>query len=153
MIERAHWLEVLCLTLALALTIACGGPAPEAEESAEDATASSESAERPNGVIVNEPGATPGYVLFAPLLSDTTYLVDNDGLVVHTWKSPYAPQGFFYLRDNGHLLRGARMESSIFQGGGAGGRLEEYTWDGEHGVVDLSGRRCRWPTRGVHVGR
>ena len=113
--------------------MACGGLPPEAEDSVEDVTAPAapESAERPSGVIVNEPGATPGYVLFAPLLSDTTYLVDNEGLVVHTWKSPYAPQGFVSLRDNGHLLRGARMESSIFKGGGAGGRLEEYTWDGE----------------------
>ena len=127
MIERARWLGVLCFVLA----IACGGNAPETEESVEDVTASSESAERPSGVIVNEPGATPGYVLFTPLLSDTTYLVDNEGLVVHTWKSPYAPQAFVYLRDNGNLLRGARMESQIFQGGGAGGRLEEYTWDGE----------------------
>ena len=128
MIERAYWLGVLCLTLTLALVMACGGEAPESEELNEDVAAP---VERPSGVIVNKSGATPGYVLFAPLLSDTTYLVDNEGLVVHTWKSPYAPQGFVYLRDNGHLLRGARMESSIFQGGGAGGRLEEYTWDGE----------------------
>jgi len=123
MIERAHWLGVPCLAIA----IACGGDAP----SVENVTTSAESAERLSGVIVNERGATPGYVLFTPLLSDITYLVDNEGLVVHTWKSPYAPQGFTYLRDNGHLLRGAHMDSSIFKGGGAGGRLEEYTWDGE----------------------
>ncbi len=52
MIERAHWPGVLCLTLALALAIACGSEAPETEESVEDVTApaASESAERPNGV-------------------------------------------------------------------------------------------------------
>ena len=85
MFERAHWLGVLCLTLTLALAMACGGDAPEAEESVEDVTAPAapERAERPSGVIVSEPGATPGYVLFTPLLSDTTYLVDNEGLVVH----------------------------------------------------------------------
>ena len=127
MIERVRWLAVLCLALAMA----CGGVAPESEEPTEDVAASPEIAERPSGVIVRKPGATPGYVLFTPLLSDTTYLIDAEGLVVHTWKSPYAPQAFVFLRDNGHLLRGARMESSVFQGGGAGGRLEEYTWDGE----------------------
>ncbi len=92
MIERAHWLGVLCLTLALALTMACGGDAPPSEELNEDVAAP---AERPNGVIVNEPGATLGYVLFAPLLSETKYLVDNDVLVVQTLKRTYAPQGFF----------------------------------------------------------
>lgn len=127
--ERANWGGVVCL----AATIACGGGSPPSTQTEENASVPSaaDAAERPSGVIVSSDEATPGYVLFSPLLSDTTYLLDNDGLVVHTWKSPYAPQGFVYLRDNGNLLRGARVESSIFNGGGAGGRLEEYTWDGE----------------------
>ena len=29
--------------------------------------------------------SSPGYVLFSPLLSGTTYLVDTSGRVVHTW--------------------------------------------------------------------
>jgi hypothetical protein len=52
--------------------------------------------------------AEPGYVLYAPLLSDTTYLIDAKGAVVHTWKSDYSPSGTVYLLDNGNLLRGAR---------------------------------------------
>ncbi len=119
MIERRYWIGICCLLAALG----CSSSTPEPVENAVDV--------RPSGVIIREAGVTPGYVLHTPLMSDTTYLVDNDGLVVHTWKSPYTPQAFVYLRDNGHLLRGAHLESPIFKGGGSGGRLEEYTWDGE----------------------
>jgi len=119
MIERRYWIGICCLLVALG----CSSSTPEPVENAVDV--------RPSGTIIHEAGVTPGYVLHTPLMSDTTYLVDNDGLVVHTWKSPYAPQAFVYLRDNGYLLRGAHLESPIFKGGGSGGRLEEYTWDGE----------------------
>jgi hypothetical protein len=36
-------------------------------------------------------GSSPGYVLFAPLLSGTTYVIDTSGRVVHTWRSEFAP--------------------------------------------------------------
>ena len=47
---------------------------------------------------------TPGYVMFSPLVSDTTYLVDRNGQVVHFWSSEYAA-GSEYLLDDGSLLR------------------------------------------------
>jgi hypothetical protein len=37
-----------------------------------------EAANEPRGVRVKTDQATPGYLLFAPLNSDTTYLIDND---------------------------------------------------------------------------
>jgi hypothetical protein len=36
-----------------------------------------------------------------------------------------------YLLDNGHLLRTGRHPEIPFRGGGQGGRLQEFTWDGE----------------------
>ena len=70
--------------------------------------------------------------MFAPLLSDVTYLIDEDGQVVHTWKSDYAPSGSVYFLENGNLLRTAReMELKTFSGGGQGGRIQEFTWDGQ----------------------
>lgn len=84
------------------------------------------------GLKHNSNEASPGYVLYAPLLSGTTYLIDNTGAVVHTWTSDYAPAGSVYLLDNGHLLRGAREPNvPIYKGGGQGGRLQEFSWDGE----------------------
>ena len=84
------------------------------------------------GLIRNTDRATPGYTMYGGLLSDTTYLIDDNGLVVHTWKSDYAPSGTAYLLDNGNILRGARQpEVEVFNGGGQGGRIQEITWDGE----------------------
>jgi hypothetical protein len=73
-----------------------------------------------------------GYVLFSPLLSTTTYLIDRRGRVVHRWDSDRPPGASVYLLENGHLLRCERFsDTPMFQAGGEGGRLREYTWDGE----------------------
>jgi hypothetical protein len=86
----------------------------------------------PRGLISKTDEATPGYVMFSPLQSDTTYLVDMDGKVVHVWASEYGPSGWLYLKDNGNLVRGGRQpDAPVFGGGGQGGRLQEFTWDGE----------------------
>ncbi len=86
----------------------------------------------PRGIISKSSEATPGYVFFCPLLSTTTYLINLDGEVVHTWESQYGPSGFVYLKDNGNLLRGGRdPKAPVFGGGGQGGLIEEFSWDGE----------------------
>ena len=91
-----------------------------------------EEPQEPRGLLVSTHRAAPGYVLFAPLLSGTTYLVDGEGSVVHTWQSRFAPGGSVYLLDNGHLLRtGRAWDVPVFKGGGQGGRIQEFTWDGE----------------------
>ncbi len=79
------------------------------------------------------PGRAPGgYVLFSPLLSYTTYLVDRAGRVVHTWESDFPPGVSEYLLDDGRLLRCARQpEAPVFHQGGSGGRIQEFGWDGE----------------------
>jgi hypothetical protein len=89
-------------------------------------------AAEPRGVRVRTEAATPGYLLFAPLNSDTTYLVDNDGRVVRTWKSDLAPGASVVMLDNGHVMRaGFEPKTQGFSGGGQGGRLQEFTFDGE----------------------
>jgi len=86
----------------------------------------------PRGLRFSSAEVEPGYVLYAPLLSDTTYLIDTNATVVHAWKSDYAPSGTIYLLDNGNLLRGAREpDIKVFKGGGQGGRLQEFSWDGK----------------------
>jgi hypothetical protein len=91
-----------------------------------------EKPEEPRGLVVSTPRATPGYVLFAPLLSGTTYLIDGDGSVVHTWQTEFAPGASVYLLDNGHLLRTVRAwDVPVFKGGGQGGGIKEFTWEGE----------------------
>jgi hypothetical protein len=86
----------------------------------------------PRGLIRNEPGATPGYVLFQPSGAGTVYLVDNDGRAVHLWQTSQAPGGDLELLPNGRLLRGARDPEQLgFKTGGTGGLLQELDWDGE----------------------
>ena len=65
--------------------------------------AASESNE-PRGLRVKTDAATPGYTLFSPLTSGTTYLIDIDGQVVRTWESDFGPSGWVYMLDNGHLM-------------------------------------------------
>jgi len=85
----------------------------------------------PRGLVTRESGVTPGYVLFNPLLSDTTYLVDNAGDVVHRWKSKYSPGGGMYLLPSGNLMRTGRdPERLLFRAGGTGGILQEIDWEG-----------------------
>jgi hypothetical protein len=93
-------------------------PAPSARSASATAT--------PSG----SPGSADGYVLFAPLLSGTTYLINKSGEVVHTWESDFAPAVSAFLLDNGHLLRPARQPDPETSLGGEGGRIQEFDWNG-----------------------
>lgn len=84
------------------------------------------------GLRVNETGASPGYILFGPLYSSSTYLMNNEGQIVHIWQHNHAPTGLGYLRDNGNLMRGGREPAvSPISAGGQGGNIQEFSWDSE----------------------
>jgi hypothetical protein len=83
------------------------------------------------GLLLHEAKACPGYTLLAPSTSTSTYLIDMQGRVVRTWKSDYIPGLGAYLLENGHLLRTGQIPNPPFFGGGTGGRLQEFTWDGD----------------------
>jgi hypothetical protein len=82
------------------------------------------------GLTRLESNVTPGYVLFAPIPSTNTYLVDNQGLCVHQWPSSNYPGQSVYLVPTGILVRTAVHSNSVFSGGGEGGRVEKIDWDG-----------------------
>jgi hypothetical protein len=83
------------------------------------------------GLLSCTPEAQPGYTLFAPIQSGTTYLIDTHGNKVHSWESNYPPGESAYLEPGGFLLRTAWWAggSDRFTGGGAGGRIEQFDWD------------------------
>ena len=88
------------------------------------------------GVVFCDDGASEGYTLFSPIPSNTTYLIDHEGRLVHTWASPgeHRPALSAYLLPDGDLLRTANIAASAvgnFSGGGTGGKLERISWDGE----------------------
>lgn len=81
------------------------------------------------GLFLNDPRAYNGYTLFAPKHNTMTYLINNEGRVVHSWTaSTYEPGQSVYLLENGHLLRACFTQGAL-TGGGEGGRIEEYDWD------------------------
>lgn len=82
------------------------------------------------GLLVNAPEAAPGYVLYAPLTATTTFLLDRDGKVRHTWKNPLSTLSL-YLLDDGTLLRSARVEANAtFNRGGRTGVIQRLAKDG-----------------------
>ena len=83
------------------------------------------------GLIVNEPAAFQGYTLLAPMNSTSTYLIDMEGRIVNEWKSDYTPALSAYLLENGHLLRPGAERGYGPSGAGAGGRIQEFTWEGK----------------------
>jgi hypothetical protein len=88
--------------------------------------------EVPRGLRVSTGEAMAGYLLFAPLNSDTTFLIDGDGRVVRTWTSDLAPGAAVTMLDDGRVVRaGFEPETQGFSGGGQGGRLQEFSFDGD----------------------
>jgi hypothetical protein len=75
--------------------------------------------------MINEPAAYNGYTLFAPNFSNNTYLINNEGLLVHQWVSDYHPTQTAYLMEDGNLIRSAL----ITDGGTNGGGYQELAWD------------------------
>ena len=71
-----------------------------------------------------------GYVLFAPMTSNTTYLIDKCGEQVKTWQSTYKPGLSCYILPDGTLLRTGNTNNSTFDAGGSGGAIQKIDWDG-----------------------
>ena len=83
------------------------------------------------GLIEYDPAlAYPGYTVFAPNLSTTTYLIDIEGNLVRSWSATQLPGNVAYLLESGHLLRTANVLNMTFASGGRGGRVQEFDWDG-----------------------
>ncbi|MEI6089806.1 MAG: aryl-sulfate sulfotransferase [bacterium] len=83
------------------------------------------------GLIEHSAGSMDdGYVLFAPMLDSTTYLIDKCGYVVHKWNGSYIPGLSVYLLPNGKLLKTGVDKASHFTNGGGGGYIDIVNWDG-----------------------
>jgi hypothetical protein len=100
-------------------------------ETAAAQTAAPASPQPKLGLLVNDSKACPGYTLLAPSNSTTTYLIDMQGRVVQSWTSDCIPGLSAYLLENGHLLRTGQIRNPPFFGGGTGGRIQEFAWDGK----------------------
>lgn len=80
-------------------------------------------------VQYNVPNAD-GYVLYAPMGSFTTYLIDKCGREINQWESTYRPGLSAYLMPDGSLYRSGNTDNTVFGSGGSGGIVEKYDWGG-----------------------
>ena len=70
-----------------------------------------------------------GQILFAPMNSGITYLIDSNGNVNHTWSSDYLPGEAVWWLGDGTILRTIKV-GGPGGGGGAGGGVQKVQWDG-----------------------
>ncbi len=83
------------------------------------------------GLIQHNTGSLDnGYILFAPISSTKTYLIDKCGKEVKSWSSNYKPSNSCYILNDGTLLRAGNVNSAIFSAGGSGGIIEKFDWSG-----------------------
>jgi hypothetical protein len=82
------------------------------------------------GLVGYDPANEDGYVLFTPMASTTTYLIDKCGRSVHTWPSNYLTGFTVYLLDDGSIIRAGVDPNASFGGGGHGGVYQRIAWDG-----------------------
>lgn len=90
-----------------------------------------ESLIQPTGVLQYDSSRTyNGYTLFSTVNSKTTYLIDMEGQIVHTWNHDTRAGRYVVLLENGNLLRGGVLEPQYTTLGGEGGVVQEIDWDG-----------------------
>lgn len=138
MMTRARTPTTIAVALSFATLIATAAAGDAAKDAVNkvntsDSPQQGEKSPAPQkvGVLEHDPRALAGYNLINPGRKQT-YLFDNEGRVVHSWTSEYNSGAAVYLRDNGHLFRPAEAANrkKEFQGPAAGGRIQEFDWDG-----------------------
>lgn len=93
----------------------------------------SDAASAKYGIIIASDEVSSGYVLISPLSTTKTFLLDNEGKVVHEWQTDRKPGQAAYLLPDGSLLRAGKVDN-FFQfpaTTGSGGRIQKYDWDGK----------------------
>ena len=71
-----------------------------------------------------------GYALYNQQNENTTYLIDKEGDIAHTWNNDLSCNYTVLLKNNGNIVRGAKNSSNILGGAAEGGRVQEIAPDG-----------------------
>jgi hypothetical protein len=67
-----------------------------------------------------------GYALYNLQNQNTTYLIDKDGNIAHSWVCNSSCNYTVLLKDNGNIVRGAVNTSNQLSGSAIGGQVQEY---------------------------
>jgi len=82
------------------------------------------------GLVEYDSTTADGYVLFSPMNSRSTYLINKCGKEINRWQSLYTPGASCYLLEDGSMIRAGYLRNPSFFGGGSSGIIEHYNWDG-----------------------
>ncbi len=82
------------------------------------------------GLVALDAEAVAGYNLLSPFTSDSVYLIDNCGRIVHGWSPVNALGSSAYLLENGDLLRQGSRRNTPFANSASCGVIERYDWEG-----------------------
>jgi hypothetical protein len=74
-----------------------------------------------------QPSVIDGNILFAPMDTTITYLINSNGNVEHTWSSDYIPGEAVLWLGDGTILRTIKVGGP--GSGGAGGGVQKIKWD------------------------
>jgi hypothetical protein len=86
------------------------------------------------GLIYCDDRVNEDYTLFAPMSSESTYLIDTHGRMIHSWTSPSGlPPGMsVYMLEDGDLLRTVNLGTNFdHDGNGVAGKIERLSWDSQ----------------------
>ena len=79
-----------------------------------------------SGLILKTEGVSEGYILISTAGLKTTYLINNDGFVVHQWNHQDITGMSAYILPNGNLVRSVRKSP-----GEVGDAIQALSWNGE----------------------
>jgi hypothetical protein len=71
-----------------------------------------------------------GFALYNSQGSNTTYLIDENENIVHTWNMTTECNYTVALKENGNLVRGTKNNGNILSGAADAGRVQEIAPDG-----------------------
>ena len=77
--------------------------------------------------VMDDP--SPGYRLISPTRSNSSFLIDSCGQVVHSWLGSGSPGLAVYLTEDGSLVRTQKRQLGNISSGGSGGQIVILDWD------------------------
>jgi hypothetical protein len=88
------------------------------------------SAQRTVGLTEYTVPNADGYVIFSPITSTKTYMIDKCGKKINEWTTVFRPGQYqAVILPNGDIIRNGIHTNPTFSGGGTGGILERYDWN------------------------
>lgn len=72
-----------------------------------------------------------GYALYNEQNQKTTYLIDKDGEIAHSWNCDVSCNYAVLLKENGNLMRGGVYASNQIRGAAVGGMVQEIDKNGD----------------------